>query len=256
LSASELAVLIVVLFVTSAVGVVTGSTSLVTVPVLMLLGVDPRVAVATNMFGLTFLSAGGAIPFLDTGSIDRRRLPSLAVLTVIGSVAGALLVFVVEPVALPAVISFAMIAVAVFSLVDGGARRSDGERRPERRGAAYAATLALAVYGGFFSGGYVTLLTAALVALLGHTLVEAVSTTKVLNVFSSLVATVVFLARGAVDLRLGLLVAAVMFAGGYAGARIAVKLDEKWLRRVFFGVVVLLALKTLAYDVLWRGASR
>jgi uncharacterized membrane protein YfcA len=221
--------LIVVLFATSVVGVVTGSTSLVTVPVLIMMGVDPRVAVATNMFGLTFMSVGGAIPFLDTGAIDRKRLPALSALTATGSAAGALLVFVVDPVALPAIISFAMIAVAVFALAGGGTRYG-GADRPERRGMAYTVTVGLAVYGGFFSGGYVTLLTAAFVALLGHSLVRAVSTTKVLNVFSSLVATVVFVAHGAVDFRLGILVAAVMFAGGYAGARLASRRRLEQLR--------------------------
>jgi uncharacterized membrane protein YfcA len=149
-----------------------------------------------------------------------------------------------------------MIAVAAFALAAGGAHATQSEHQPERRGMAYAATVVLAVYGGFFSGGYVTLLTAAFVALLGHTVVMAVSTTKVLNVFSSLVATLVFVAYGAVDFRLGLLVAAVMFAGGYAGARLAVTMDERWLRRLFFGAVVVLAIKTLAYDVMWRALAR
>ena len=37
---------------------------------------------------------------------------------------------------------------------------------------------------------------------------------------------------------------------------LAVKLDERWLRRVFFGAVVLLALKTLGYDVILRNLAR
>jgi uncharacterized membrane protein YfcA len=52
------------------------------------------------------------------------------------------------------------------------------------------------IYGGFFSGGCVALLTAAFVAFFHFTFIEAVALTKVLNVFSSLVATLVFARRG------------------------------------------------------------
>jgi uncharacterized membrane protein YfcA len=48
------------LFSTSAISVVTGSTSLITVPVMFQFDIDPRTAVATNMFALTFMSVGGS----------------------------------------------------------------------------------------------------------------------------------------------------------------------------------------------------
>jgi uncharacterized membrane protein YfcA len=79
--------------------------------------------------------------------------------------------------------------------------------------AGYAATFALGIYGGFFSGGYVTLLTAAYIALFRMTFVEAVSTTKMINIFSSLVATLVFIWLGLIDYRLGIMLSVAMFLG-------------------------------------------
>src|SRR5918997_1931978 len=105
LSLTALVVLIVLFFLTSVVGVVTGSNSLITVPVMYQFGIDPRVSVATNMFGLTFMSAGGALPFIGRRTIDRRRLPLLVALTLAGSVLGALLVLVVSSQAMPLFIS-------------------------------------------------------------------------------------------------------------------------------------------------------
>jgi uncharacterized membrane protein YfcA len=55
---TQLVLLIVVFFLTSAICVITGSTSLITVPVLLDFGMEPRAALATNMFALTFLSLG------------------------------------------------------------------------------------------------------------------------------------------------------------------------------------------------------
>ncbi|HYN85521.1 MAG TPA: sulfite exporter TauE/SafE family protein [Pyrinomonadaceae bacterium] len=277
MTTAALSVLLALFFLTSVVGVVTGSNSLITVPAMYQFGIDPRVAVATNMFGLTFMSAGGALPFVGKGTINRARLAPLLLLTLAGSVAGALLVFAVPSPAMPVFVSVSMLAVALFTLFaparpvsrDAGATRgradlraaevASGEEADTRGGrewVGYAATFLLGVYGGFFSGGYVTLLTAAFVALFRMRFVEAVATTKVVNVVSSLVATVVFAAGGLVDFRLGAMLAVVMFAGAFAGARVALRLDERALRAVFLATVVLLALKILLYDLLWKGLER
>lgn len=253
-----LLVLTLLFFITSVVGVVTGSNSLITVPAMFQFGIDPRVAVATNMFGLTFMAVGGTLPFLGQNRIDRRRLPALITLTLAGSVLGALLVLVVSSRNLPLIISISMIAVAAFTLLKRDVGVVPPAEPPTRAGevVAYALTFALGVYGGFFSGGYVTMLTALFVALFRMTFVEAVATTKLVNIFSSLIATVVFMWRGLVDYRLGLLLGLSMFAGAFFGARIALRLNNLWLRRVFLATVVLLALKILLYDFLWETARR
>jgi uncharacterized membrane protein YfcA len=252
------AFLVLLFFLTSVVGVVTGSNSLITVPAMFLFGIDPRVAVATNMFGLTFMAVGGTLPFLGKGRIDRRRLPLLVALTLAGSILGALLVLVVSSQRLPLIISISMIAVAVFTLW----KRDVGvvpPSTPLSRGheiAAYCLTFALAIYGGFFSGGYVTMLTALFVALFRMTFVEAVATTKIVNVFSSLIATAVFMWRGLVDYRLGVLLGLSMFAGAFVGARVALRLNNLWIRRIFLATVILLALKIMLYDFIWKGLIR
>jgi uncharacterized membrane protein YfcA len=258
LSPLDLVVLVVVFFLTSVVGVMTGSNSLITVPVMFQFGIDPREAVATNMFGLTFMAVGGTLPFLGKGTIDKQRLPALVALTLAGSVTGALLLLVIPTRALPLIISAAMIAVALFTILkrDAGVIPATGEASRATEMGAYALTFALGVYGGFFSGGYVTMLTAVFVALFRMTFVEAVSTTKLVNIFSSLIATVVFMVRGLVDYKLGVLLGLAMFAGAFAGARISLKLNNTWLRRIFLATVVALALKILLYDFLWKGLQQ
>jgi uncharacterized membrane protein YfcA len=113
------------------------------------------------------------------------------------------------------------------------------------RFAGYSATLILGVYGGFFSGGYVTLLTMAYTTLFRMTLVEAIAMTKPLNIVSSLVATLVFATQGLVDYQLGFVLGAVMFTGGWLGSRFVLKMSDLWLRRIFVVSVIVLALKTL-----------
>jgi uncharacterized membrane protein YfcA len=115
-SGARLAVLIGVFFFTCVISVVTGSTSLITVPVMIALGIEAHVAVATNMLALTLMSVGGSLPFVGKSVLSRSRLLRSVVLTIIGSVLGAFLLLRVPLKALQITIAVAMIGVAVFSL--------------------------------------------------------------------------------------------------------------------------------------------
>jgi uncharacterized membrane protein YfcA len=238
-------VLVILFFVTSFIGVVTGSNSLITVPVMFQFGIDPKVAVATNMFGLTFMSIGASIPFLRQGSIDFKRTWPLIVLTLISSALGALLAVIMSGGSLKLTVSVAMIVVALFILF-----RRDIGIRPVETITTKAALLTyflaflLGIYGGLYSGGYVTILTTVVIAFFGMTFSEAVASTKVINIFSSLVATAVFMWQGLVDYTLGIILSVTMFVGAYVGAHYASKMSDVWLRRIFLAAVFFLAIKT------------
>ena len=246
----ELIALGIIFFVTSMISVATGSTSLITVPAMLQFGIEPRSAIATNMFALTLMSFGGTLSFRGTDSIDKSRLLFLALLTLAGSILGALLLIAVPSRNVPVIISIFMIAAVLFSIP----RRTTSDTLSKHSRvtvvAGYVATFVLGAYGGFFSGGYVTMLTAAFVALFGMTFLQAVATTKLVNVFSSSVATIIFMWRGLVDYRLGILLGVIMFLGAYLGGRLSIKIGDLWLRRIFFAAVIALALKILLFDFL------
>jgi len=244
MSSSQLIVLALLFFATSLVGVVTGSNSLITVPVMFQFGIDEKVAVATNMFGLTFMAIGGTIPFVRQGRINIARLTPMIVITAVGSAIGALLVGLITNDTIRLVVVVAMIVVTAFTLLNQNAERSGAKEKISVL-VAYPLIFLLAIYGGLYSGGYVTILTAALVAFSGMTFSESIGSTKLLNVFSSGIATLVFMWQGLVDYRLGIILGVAMFAGAYAGAHYATKMNEVWLRRIFLTTVIILALKTI-----------
>jgi uncharacterized membrane protein YfcA len=243
--ASKLAILIAVFFVTSVISVVTGSTSLITVPVMIAFGIEPHVAVATNMMALIFMSSGGSLPFARKGAIERRLLPVSIVLTLVGSALGALLLLHIPVRALQLTIAIAMLAVAIFSLIRRDSGESEHMVSDNRRVVGYVATFILAVYGGFFSGGYVTMLTAVFVFLFGLTFLQSVATTKVINIFSSVVATVIFASQGVVDYTLGIILGVTMFLGAFIGGFATTRISVVLLRRIFLVAVLGLAAKML-----------
>jgi len=241
-----LILLIVIFFLTGMVGVVTGSNSLIAVPAMFQMGVPPRTAVATNMFALVFMSIGGTIPFLRNRTIDVKRISPLLIITLVSSTLGAMLVGLITDESLKLIVSVSMILVALFILLkrDAGLAADRSVSRASLL-VTFALTFLLGVYGGLFSGGYVTVLTTVLVAFFGMTFSESVASTKLINVVSSSIATAVFMWQGLVDYSLGLILGATMFVAAYAGAHYATKLNDVWLKRIFLTTVFLLAIKTL-----------
>jgi uncharacterized membrane protein YfcA len=255
MSPLQLSILIIIFFLTSLIGVVTGSNSLIAVPAMFQLGIDEKIAVATNMFGLVFMAVGGAIPFIRKGAVDVKELTPLIVLTIVGSAIGAAIVGVVSNVAIKAIVTVAMFAIVLFTLVSGGRKNSSKQGLPvedanENGRSSFSAiglivTFLLAIYGGLYSGGYVTVLTASFVAFFSMSYARSIAATKVINVFSSGVATIVFIYQGLVDFRLGIILGVTMFFAAYVGAHFASRMNEIWLRRVFLFVIILLALKSV-----------
>jgi len=257
MSSAALIILIVVFLLSSIIGVVTGSNSLIAVPVMFEFGIEEKRAVATNMFGLVFMAVGGAIPFLRQGTVKVGELSPMIVLTVIGSAIGAAIVGLVSNESIKLIVTVGMIAVVIFTIVRP--KNADVERAiasadelQERQTVfsggsvfGYSVVFLLAIYGGLYSGGYVTVLTAVLVAFFGFSFGGSIAATKVINIFSSSVATIVFIYQGLVDFKLGLILGVTMFIGGYFGAHFATKMNERVLRLIFYSAVFLLALKML-----------
>lgn len=244
--ASAWIILIVLFALTSVVGVVTGSNSLVTVPVMFQFGIDPKIAVATNMFGLTFMNIGATIPFLKQGIIDKKKIAPLVCLTLISSAIGALLIGFITNQSIKVIVLTAMIVVAVFTLLkrDAGVAKV-AEISTRATVITYILTFILGIYGGLYSGGYVTILTTVFVVFFGMTFTESVASTKFINVFSSLIATIIFAWQNLIDYKLGIILAVTMFIAAYIGAKTVTKLNDVWLKRIFLGTVFILAVKTI-----------
>jgi uncharacterized membrane protein YfcA len=60
--------------------------------------------------------------------------------------------------------------------------------------------------------------------------------------------------HGIVNYRLGIELGVAMFVGALFGSRVAVRIGNLWLRRIFLTAVWVLGLKALLFDVFARNA--
>jgi uncharacterized membrane protein YfcA len=230
-----------------------GGTALIIVPLLLALGVEPRVAIATNKFAIMFLSLAAFLRFRRSVELPPARILSLLAIPVVaGSLAGALLVVRTPASVTRVVIATAAVVVAVFFI----ARRDAGliDRTRAIRGTETARVLLvllpLSLYGGFFTGGYAMLLTYTLVLMLGLSFLQGAAATRLLSVFGAAAGSIVFASAGVIDYTLGAFLAAAYFAGGTLGAQMAVRKGNRWLKTIFLVAVVVLALRILIMEIL------
>lgn len=109
--------------------------------------------------------------------------------------------------------------------------------------------LGIGAYDGFLGPGTGTFFVIALVAMMGYGFLQATTMTKLANLTTNIAALVVLASSGHVIWKLGLMMAAANLTGGFAGARMAVRHGNGFVRKVFLVVVVGLGLK-LGYDTI------
>jgi len=89
MSASQIALCATLMVATGAIGAITGGNSLVNVPLMIMVGMSPRQAVATNMFAVTFMTVSATARFARARVLKGRLLLPLGALVPVTSAAGA-----------------------------------------------------------------------------------------------------------------------------------------------------------------------
>lgn len=250
LSATQIAILSVLILITGAIGAITGGNSLINVPLMIVIGMSPRQAVATNMFAVTFMTISATARFARARMLRWSLILPLGIITIVTSALGAVIAVKLPEKVVKTVVGVSMAALVLFIALHR--KSAPVEPTPRRRLAGYIASTVLGIYGGFFSGGYTTLMTVLCVVCFGLTMMESIAVTKPVNLLSCAAASVVFFAGGLIDLRIGVPLAAANLVGGWLGAHAALKGGDRFVRLLFLLTVAALAIKLVVWDVILR----
>jgi uncharacterized membrane protein YfcA len=235
-----------------AINTLVGSGSLITFPVLLAVGYAPLTANVSNSLGLVPGSLSGAIGFRRELRGQRARLLRFAPASLLGAVAGAVLLLALPASAFEAIVpAFVALGVSLVVLQPRIDRWLVRRRHPDadRHGGvpALLATGLTGVYGGYFGAAQGVLLLAILGLALDDDLRRVNAVKVVLAGLVNLVAAVVFvlaadLAWGAVGL-----LAIGSTIGGQLGAHVGRRLPAPALRALIV-VVGLAAIVKLLLD--------
>jgi hypothetical protein len=234
-----------------------GGGSLVSYPLLLATGLPARTANVTNTVGILTGYVGGALGFRDHLRSQRPRLRELAPVAIVGAVAGAVLLLVTSESAFEAIVPLLILGACLLFGVQPIVRRRLVERRTNRvdtprestgrLGAiALASVFAAAIYGGYFGAGIGVILLAILGIVLDEPLARVNGLRGVLSLLINAVAAVVFALGADVDWAVAGVLSATCLVGGYAGARVSLRLPDHLLRVVVitFGLAAVARLLT------------
>jgi uncharacterized membrane protein YfcA len=234
-------------FAAGFVNTIAGSGSLLTVPLLILLGLPANVANGTNRVGVTLQSVVAVATFRRHGILDLTATWRLLLPSVLGGIVGARLAVDLDEVLLRRVIGGLMIALLAVMLVRPERwLAAPGARRHARLWIELPVFFAIGIYGGFVQIGVGIFLTAALVLCSGFDLVTANALKNALVLAFTAVALVVFVAHGQVVWTLGLLVAVFQAAGAWLAVRFAVRRGARFVRWAMIAVVAVSAFALFA----------
>ncbi len=229
------------------INTVVGSGTLVTFPTLLALGYPPVTANVSNNIGLVSGGVSGTWGYREELRGQGRAVRRLLPLSLLGSVAGALLLLRLPAEAFETVVPLLIGLSVVLVLVQPrlAAAGADRRRRTGRgsRGPgplAQAGTLGAGVYGGYFGAAQGVLLVGVLGSLLDESLQRVNALKNLLALVVNLVAAVTFVVvrPSAVDWAVVALVAAGSLVGGVVGARVGRRLPATALRALIVGVGV------------------
>ena len=218
-----------------AINAVAGGGSFISFPALLFTGAAPIPANATNTVALWPGSAASALAYRRELRGVERELALLGAASLIGGLAGSLLLLRTPEHAFVLLIPWLLLfATVLFSCGGALGARAMGRRVPLP--VAAAVQLVISVYGGYFGGG-MGIMMLAVFSVMGMTDIHRMNALKtLLAALANGVAVVAFVAVGVVDWARGAVMVAGAIAGGYAGAAVARRVDARRVRTLVLAI--------------------
>jgi len=229
---------------------IAGGGTLLTFPILIWLGLDPKVANATSTVALWPGLFGGVFGYrreMDDSSLILMRL---GVISVIGGGVGAWLLIATPSPTFARLVPFLILFATILFMMQGPVNRwlhlpaAGKESTKAWWIGAIVFQFFSAIYGGYFGAGNGILMLAAMGLLGLHDIHRANGIKNFLGVCINSVAVVSFSMMHLVSWPQSLFMAVAALAGGYFGARTAQRVGRVFIRRaiVVIGLVITIAM--------------
>lgn len=241
--------IIVLLIGTAAVAgfidAIAGGGGLITVPALMLAGLPPATAIATNKVQSVFGSGSATLAFARAGMIEWRQTYVGIICVSIGAMAGATVLQYVSADFLRDFIPVLLIAVALYFAL--APKLTDESRHHLMSHTTHNLLIgsSLGFYEGFFGPGFGSFLVVSYVVLRGCGIRKATAHTKLLNFVANASSLFIYLLAGQAMVKLGLIMAIGQLCGATLGAHVAIRHGSKVIRPLLVTMCCAMAAKLL-----------
>jgi uncharacterized protein len=231
-------------FGAGVVNAIAGGGSLLSFPALLLTGMPPVAANATNTLAIWPGTLSSVWAYRIYIGEERHRAWVLSWPSLAGGLAGSILLLHTSEKAFRAVVPWLILFACGLLALQGPVARFIARRAPLRASrvppSLWLAQLLISIYGGYFGAGIGILMLAAMAIFLPDTLQHANALKVLFAMLINGIAALYFLWMGAARLPEAGLMALASVVGGYAGAHLAQRLPALAMRAlvIAYGVVV------------------
>jgi uncharacterized membrane protein YfcA len=241
-----LSLLFLAAFVAGFVDAIAGGGGLITVPAMLIAGFSPIETLGTNKLQSLFGSGSATLAYARGGHVDLRAQLPMAVMSALGSAAGAMLTTFVPGDVMRAALPVLLIVIALYFLLKPDLGDADKHRRMTPFLFGVTLVPLIGFYDGIFGPGTGSFFMLAFVMLLGYGMLKATAHTKMLNFASNIGAFAVFALSGVIHWKAGLVMGIGQFLGAQAGSRLAMRSGANVIRPLLVIGCVALAIRLLA----------
>ncbi len=225
---------------------IAGGGGLITIPVMLIVGIPPLEAIATNKLQGQFGVASATLAYARKGHVDLRKQLPMALMATLGGILGAFLASVVPAAALAAAIPFLLIGIALFFALKPNLSDLDSHQRVTPFVFGLTIVPLVGLYDGVFGPGAGSFYMLAFVLLAGFGLLKATAHTKLLNLGSNFGSFLVFAVTGSILWKVGLVMGAGQVLGAQLGSRVAMRGGARIIKPLLVVSCLALALKLMS----------
>lgn len=224
---------------------IAGGGGLLALPSLLLAGLDPVSALATNKLQGSFGTASATHTFWKKGLLDPKHHIAEIAMVFAGAALGVLAVAYAPTQLLQGVMPVLLILIALYFALSP--RLSNNAKKPRFHGALFSFALAplIGFYDGIFGPGTGSFFMLALVSLFGLGVVQATGRTKLLNFTSNIASLLMFMLGGKIIWTIGLTMGVAQLLGAQIGARLAIRNGAAIIRPLLVVVCIAMAVKLM-----------
>jgi uncharacterized membrane protein YfcA len=239
------AILTGVAFVAGFVDAIAGGGGLLVLPSLLLAGLDPVAALATNKLQGSFGTGSSVIAYARQRHIDFRSSLPMLLMTFAGAVLGVLAVKYAPTSLLAALMPLLLIVMAAYFALTRKLSNEDATPRITKRRFSLTVAPGVGFYDGIFGPGAGSFYLLGFVTMLGYGVVRASAHTRLLNFTSNFAALLTFAVSGKIVWLVGLPMAAGQILGAQIGTRLAISHGARIIRPLLVIVCVGMAIRLL-----------
>ena len=220
---------------------------IIVVPVLTFLGFPPTVAASNSLFAALSNSIASTATYTRQKRIDFPLGIKLGLLSVPGTILGAVISSDVTPDIFKILFGFVLIASAVYIFLRKKLETKEKKLSKQMIVFAIGASFFAGIISSFFGIGGGIIFVPLMVVGMGMMMRRAAPTSQLILLFASLSGVIVHSLMGHPDFIQAGFLAAGSFFGGLVGARLSLNIKERYLQ-ILVSVVILIAAGKLFFD--------